>query len=187
LSWYEFLLFVHISAAVIWLGGAFTFQMYGMAVRRGGDMDEIGKFAGRAGVLGERIFVPASLVVVLAGVGMMINGNWDWGQLWVVFALVTFAASFLTGLLLIAPMAKRLPVVGPATPAGQELIRRIFTVIRVDLVYMYAIVFAMTVKPTIDDGWTIFVAAAVLIVLTVIFLSPLRSGAPTAPAAAAAD
>jgi hypothetical protein len=52
---------------------------------------------------------------------------------------------------------------------------------------MYAIVFAMTVKPTIDDGWTIFVAAAVLIVLTVIFLSPLRSGAPTAPAAAAAD
>ena len=110
MSWYEFLLFVHISAAAIWLGGAFTFQMYGMVVRRGGDTDEIARFAGRAGVLGERMFVPASLVVVLAGVGMMINGNWDWGQLWVVFALVTFAASFLTGLLLIAPMAKRLPV-----------------------------------------------------------------------------
>jgi hypothetical protein len=87
----------------------------------------------------------------------------------------------------IAPMAKRLPVVGPATPAGQELIRRIFTVIRIDLAYMYAIVFAMAVKPTTDDGWTILIAAAVLIVLTAIFLSPLRSGAPAAPAAAAAD
>jgi uncharacterized membrane protein len=27
MSWYEFLLFVHITAAVIWLGGAFAFQM----------------------------------------------------------------------------------------------------------------------------------------------------------------
>jgi uncharacterized membrane protein len=185
LSWYEFLLFVHISAAVIWLGGAFTFQMYGMAVRRGGDLDEIATFAGRAGVLGERMFVPASLVVVLAGVGMMLDGNWDWGQLWVVFALVTFAASFFTGLLVIAPMAKRLPVLGPATPAGQELIRRIFTVIRIDLAYMYAIVFAMAVKPTTDDGWTILLAAAVLVTLTAIFLAPLRgTAAPELPAAA---
>jgi hypothetical protein len=94
LTWYEFLLFVHVTAAVIWLGGAFTFQMYGAVVRRGGDPDEIARFAGRAGMLGERMFVPASLVVILAGIGMMIDGNWDWGQLWVVFALVTFAASF---------------------------------------------------------------------------------------------
>jgi hypothetical protein len=116
---------------------------------------------------------------------MMIDGNWDWGQLWVVFALVTFAASFVTGLLVIGPMAKRLPSVGPGTPAGQELIRRLFTVLRIDLVYMYAIVFAMTVKPTTDDGWTILIAAAVLVALTAFFLAPLRAGAaPELPAAA---
>ena len=184
MTWYEFLLFVHISAAVIWLGGAFTFQMYGFVVRRGGDPEEMARFAGRAGSLAERMFVPASLVVILAGIGLMIEGNWDWGQLWVVFALVTFAASFATGLLVITPMAKRLPVIGPATPAGQELIRRLFTVLRIDLVYMYAIVFAMTVKPTTDDGWTILIAAAVLVALTAIFLAPLRGGAtPELPAA----
>ena len=187
MSWYEFLLFLHVTGAVIWLGGAFTFQMYGAAVRRGGDVDEIARFAGRAGVLGERMFVPASLVVVLAGVGLMIEGNWDWGRLWVVFALVTFAASFVTGLLVIAPMAKRIPTVGPATPAGQELIRRLFTVLRIDLVYMYAIVFAMTVKPTGDDVWTILVAAAVLVALTALFLAPLRGGSPERPAALPVD
>ena len=37
MTWYELMLFVHITAAVIWLGGAFTFQMYGAVVRRGGD------------------------------------------------------------------------------------------------------------------------------------------------------
>ena len=185
MTWYEFLLFVHITAAVIWLGGAFTFQMYGMVVRRGGDTDEIARFAGRAGVLGERMFVPASLLVILAGIGMMIEGNWEWGQLWIVFALVTFAASFVTGLFVISPMAKRLPGVGPATPAGQELIRRLFTVLRIDLAYMYAIVFAMTVKPTSDDGWTILIAAGILVALTAVFLAPLRAGtAPELPAAA---
>ena len=50
---------------------------------------------------------------------------------------------------------------------------------------MYAIVFAMTVKPTIDDGWTILIAAAVLVALTATFLAPLRDGvAPELPAAA---
>jgi uncharacterized membrane protein len=175
MTWYEFLLFVHITAAVIWLGGAFTFQMYGFVVRRGGDPEEIARFAGRAGVLGERMFVPASLVVVLAGIGLMIDGNWDWDQLWVIFALVTFAASFLTGLLVLAPMAKRIPVVGPTSPEGQRLIERLFTILRIDLAFMYAIVFAMVVKPTTDDGWTIVIAAIVLIALTALFLAPLRS------------
>ena len=146
MTWYEFLLFVHITAAVVWLGGAFTFQMYGFVVRRGGDPEEMARFAGRAGSLAERMFVPASLVVILAGIGLMIEGNWDWGQLWVIFALVTFAASFLTGVLVLSPMAKRIPVVGPTTPAGQALV-----------------------------------------VLTVVFLAPLRSGSGRTASSTATD
>ena len=187
MTWYEFLLFVHIGAAMIWLGGAFTFQMYGMVVRRGGDPEEMARFAGRAGSLAERMFVPASLVVIAAGILMMIDGNWDWGQLWVIFALVTFAASFLTGLLVISPMAKRIPVVGPTTPAGQALIQRLFTVLRIDLAFMYAIAFAMVVKPTSDDGWVIAIAVVVLIALTAVFLAPLRSSDAAPPPSAAAS
>jgi uncharacterized membrane protein len=176
-TWYEFFLFVHITAAVIWLGGAFTFQMYGAVVRRGGDPGEIAVFAGRAGHLSERMFVPASLTVILAGIALMINGNWDWDQLWVIFALVIFAASFLTGVLVISPMAKRIPDAGPTTPAGQALIERLFTILRIDLCFMYAIVFAMVVKPTTDDGWTIAIAVVLLIVLTLVFLKPLLAQA----------
>jgi uncharacterized membrane protein len=187
MSWYELLLFVHVTAAVIWLGGAFTFQMYGLFVRRGGDTAEMAQFAGRTGWLAERMFVPASLIVVLAGVGLMIEGSWAWGQLWVIFALATFSASFLTGIFVLSPLAKKIPAAGPATPEGQELIRRIFSILRVDLAYMYAIVFAMTVKPTSDDGWVILVAALVLLALTALFLAPLRGGSAKIPAAATAD
>jgi hypothetical protein len=173
-SWYEFLLFVHISAAAVWLGGAFIFQVYGMAVRSGGDAREIGMFAGRAGRLGEKVFVPASLLVLLAGVGLMIEGSWDWGRLWVIYALVAYAGSFVSGLFHIAPTAKRLEVVGAETPEGQELIRKIFMSLRIELVFLYAIVFAMTVKPTFDDGWTVFVAAAVLVAAVAAILARSR-------------
>jgi len=184
MTWYEFLLFVHIGAAMIWLGGSFTFQMYGWTVRRGGDPEEIARFAGRAGVLSERMFIPASLIVIAAGILMMIDGNWDWGQLWVIFALVTFTASFLTGLLVLSPIAKKIPVVGPTTAEGQALIERLFTILRIDLAFMYAIVFAMVVKPTADDVWVLVVAVGVLLVLTGVFLAPLRSSSSQPPAAA---
>jgi len=187
MSWYEFLLFAHITAAVVWLGGSFAFQMYGWVVRRGGDPEEMARFAGRAGSLSERMFVPASLLVILAGVGLMLEGNWDWGRLWVVFALVTFAASFVTGLFVISPMAKKIPVVGPTTPAGQSLIQRLFAILRVDLAFMYAIVFAMVVKPTTGDGWVIAVAAAMLVALTAVFLAPLRSTELEPPPSSAVD
>jgi uncharacterized membrane protein len=176
MTWYEFLLFVHITCAVIWLGGAFFLQVYAIAVTRGGDPEEMGRFAGRTGTLSERVFIPASLLVILAGVGLMIEGSWGWGQLWVVFALATFGASFLTGLLVLSPLAKRIPLAGPATPEGQALIRRIFMISRVDLAFMYAIVFAMTVKPTSDDGLVVLVAAAILVALSIVFLAPLRGG-----------
>ncbi len=175
MTWYEFLLFVHISAAIVWLGGALAFQTYGAVVRRGGDPAELAQFAGRAGVIGERMFVPASLIVVLAGIGLMVEGNWSWDQLWVVFGLVAFAYSFGSGLFLLSPMAKKIPRVGPTTPAGQALIVRLFTISRIELAVLFTVVLAMTVKPTRDDVWLIVVAAAVLAALILAFLAPLRS------------
>jgi hypothetical protein len=76
--------------------------------------------------------VPAALVVVLAGIGLTIDGSWSWAQLWIVFALVAYGVSFALGLFVLT--------VGPATPEGQALIRRIFAVLRVDLVLLFAIV-----------------------------------------------
>ena len=184
MSWYEFLLFVHVACAAIWVGGGFILQLYGMVVRRGGDVAELAQFSGRAGSLGERVFVPASVLLLLAGIGLMIEGNWSWGRLWVLFSLAVYAGSFVNGTFYISPNAKRLPAVGPATPEGQELIRRIFTALRVELLFLFAVVFAMTVKPTGDDGWAVAAAAVILVALTALFVT--RSRSTSAPAAESA-
>jgi uncharacterized membrane protein len=173
MTWYELLLFVHITGAIVWLGGAFLFQVYGMVELRSRDPRTIARFAGNAGMIGERLFTPTSLLVVLAGIGLMIEGSWPWGRLWVDFALVAFAGSFLVGVGFLAPTAKKIPAVGPETPEGQRLIRRIFAVLRVDLLFMFAIVFAMVVKPTADDVWVIVVVAAVLVGGAALALRPL--------------
>ena len=40
---------------------------------------------------------------------------------------------------------------------------------------MFAIVFAMTVKPTGDDTWTVILAAAILVVGSAFFLNKARA------------
>ena len=170
MTWYELLLFVHIACAIVWLGGGFLFQVYGMIELRTGDAAAIARFAGNAGRIGERLFAPASIVVVLAGVGLMLNGNWPWGRLWVDFALVAFAGSFLLGIAVLSPTAKRIEKVGPESDEGQQLIRRVFALLRVDLLFLFAIVFAMVVKPTGDDTLVVVIAALVLVAGSAAFL-----------------
>jgi len=173
MTWYEFLLFSHVSCAVIWIGGGFVLQVYAMVERSSGDAGAVARFAGIAGRLGERVFIPASLLVVLAGVGLMIEGSWSWGELWIVFSLATCAASFAVGGGVLTPTAKRIEVVGPESEVGQRLITRIFSILRVDLLFLFAIVFAMTVKPTSDDVTTIVVAALILVAASAFFLRDL--------------
>jgi hypothetical protein len=131
--------------------------------------------AGR-GRIGERIFAPAAIIVLLAGIGLMLEGSWDWGVFGVDFALVAFAASFLVGIAVLSPMAKKLEVIGPTTPEGLALTRRIFAILRVDIAFLFAIVFAMTVKPTWDDLGVVLGAAAVLVVLSAVFLARASTG-----------
>ncbi len=162
MTWYEFLLFVHIAGAIVWIGGGFLLQVYGMIEIRSGDVDAVARFAGNAGKIGERLFTPTSFVVVAAGIGLMLDGDWPWGRLWVDFALVAFIGSVMLGAGYLAPTAKRIALVGPQTPEGQVLIRRVFGLLRIDLMFLFAIVFAMVVKPTSDDVWVVVVVAVIL-------------------------
>ena len=175
MTWYELFLFVHVTGAIIWIGGAFIFQIYGMVEVASGDRAAIARFAGNVAHIGERVFIPTSLIVVLAGISLMINGDWPWGRLWVLFALSAFAASFLLGVLVLAPTAKRIPAVGAETNEGQGLIRKLFALLKVDLLFMFGIVFAMTTKPTGDDTLVVIVAAAVLLAGSAYFLNQARS------------
>jgi uncharacterized membrane protein len=153
LTHYNELKFVHVLSAVIWVGGAATAQVYALLAVRTNDPAKVAAFAGDTEFVGTRIFLPASLILLVSGILTVreSSGAWDYNQGWVQFGLVIIALSIVTGAGFLAPesgrIAKMIKTSGAESPEVQARIRRIFLVSRVELVLLLAVVFDMVVKP----------------------------------------
>ena len=148
---YEWLLFFHIAAAVVWLGGGVAIQVLAIRANRTDDPARMTTIAHEAEWFGTRIFLPSSLLVLVLGIILTIDGPWDFGQTWVILALIGYGLSFVTGAAFLGPesgrIGKLLAADGPDSPAVQARIQRIFLVSRIELVLLYLIVLDMVVKP----------------------------------------
>jgi uncharacterized membrane protein len=149
-TWYEFWLFLHILAAMVWLGGAAAIQALGILTKRAADPAKTAFFVQSVSTVVLRVFLPASLIVVAAGIGLVENGNWDWGEpfiAWglILWALVTLVAFGFLGRAMGAA-ARRLSAEGPSPELGLRL-RNLVWLSRALLGVLVVIVFLMTIKP----------------------------------------
>jgi uncharacterized membrane protein len=95
---YDWLLFLHVLAAMVWVGGAVLLGAIATGVVRSGDPDAVARFVTSLRTLGPRVLAPATIAVLVLGIWMVLdNAAWDFGQLWVVVALALFAAAFAIG------------------------------------------------------------------------------------------
>lgn len=150
-NWYALFRVVHVVVAVFWVGGGVTLTALGLRAERMDDPREMATLARQAAFVGEKLFAPAGLIVLLMGIAMMINGNLDWGQFWVIAALIGYASTFATGIGVLSPLAKKVDALleskGPEAPETQAAIRRILLVARVDVAVLLLVVADMTTKP----------------------------------------
>src|SRR3954469_6271443 len=127
-AWYALFKTVHITFAVIWIGGGFMLTLLGIIAETKNDPDEIAIVARQAAMVGEKLFAPAGLIVFLMGIAMMLNTNWGWGTFWIDAGLVGYAITFVTGVAVLAPLAKRIKASaeenGPTDPLTLALISR---------------------------------------------------------------
>ena len=156
MSWYEFLLFVHVAAAVIWVGGATVVQFFALRTMKATDPMRMAEFAGDAEATGNRVFVPAALVALVSGLWLVIDSDFlGFGDDWIVIGLLLFAGTFLAGALFFGPESGRikraLEAEGPTSPEAQRRIQRIIAFSRADLMALFLLVFDMTVKPSWGD------------------------------------
>lgn len=150
MSWYEFWLFLHVTAAIVWVGGAAAIQVFGILTKKAADPAKTAFFAGNVSVTVLWVFLPAALLVIASGVGLTETGNWDWGEPFIVFGLVLSALVSLLafGYLgrAIGSAGARLAAEGPS-PALALRLRNLVWLSRVLLGILVVVVFLMTVKP----------------------------------------
>jgi len=153
LTWYEWFKAGHVLAAVAWVGGGATLALYAILTLRERNPAEMANVARKAGLIGERVYTPLSLLVLGLGFGLMENGQspWTYDQFFVIFALACWGVSAPTGMIFLRPEAGRLgklmPTRPPEDPEIQARIRRILLIVRLDVILLLLIVFDMTAKP----------------------------------------
>ena len=149
---YDVVKYVHIVCAIIWVGGATYSQLLGFLVARSGDPTDIPKMARNFERIGTRVFLPASIILFLAGLFMTIN-RWSFQTTWISIAIALWLVSVLIGAVYVGPrlpkMAGAFDADGPRSTAGLGLLRSIILISRAELVMLFVIVGLMVLKPTL--------------------------------------
>jgi uncharacterized membrane protein len=183
-TWYTFFKSAHLIGAAVWIGGAFMIQALAFRITRSGDAKRQADFAKDTEIVGMRVFIPATWIVLLAGIAMMINFDWSWGQNWIVFGLIAFGLSFVIGAGFLGPEGGRIAAViereGPDSPEAQMRIRRILLISRCELVVLMTVIVNMTVKPTGNAGWFWGLLVAMLVGIAIVIGVSRRGARPVA-------
>jgi uncharacterized membrane protein len=152
--WFALFKWIHVSVAVFWVGGGLLLTILGLRAELADDPDEIVVLARWASWVGERLFAPAGLVVLAMGIAMLVHGGdplLHWSKFWVVAGLVGYAATFLTGILVLAPQSRRIAEFseskGATAPETIAAIRRILLVARLDTAVLLLVIADMITKP----------------------------------------
>jgi uncharacterized membrane protein len=179
LTRYDFLKFLHISFAVIWVGGGVIVQFFALRALASGSAERLTQFALDVEWVGGRVLTVAAAGAFLSGLGLVWDAQfWTLGDDWILIGLGLFAVTFLAGALFFGPeagrIAKAAATLGPRAPEVTGRIRRILVLSRIDLVILFLIVFDMSAKPSFDDGWTIVGALLAAAALALLLVLPAR-------------
>jgi uncharacterized membrane protein len=150
MTWYETFLWLHITGAALWVGGDAMIQAFAYRILRADDAPRLAGFARDVEWTGLRVVMPASMVLLATGVGLVVNGNWDWSEPFVSVGLLVWLVSAGVGAGFLGPesgrISKLVDAEGPDSAEAQRRIRRILLFSRLELVLLLIVVFMMAVK-----------------------------------------
>jgi uncharacterized membrane protein len=154
MTWAQFLLFVHVAAAVIWVGGGLMMQFFGIRASMSGEMSRMAALGEDIEWIAKRVFIPSSLVAFVSGILLVVEiDGLGFGDDWIVIGFVLYAITFLAGLVFLGPESGRIGVLTEqGSPEAGPRALRLIMVSRLDLVLLFLLVYDMTVKPEFDDS-----------------------------------
>jgi uncharacterized membrane protein len=149
----QLLLFVHLLAVVVWLGGAFVGTMIGVRLRKAGDTAAMASFCNAFANVAGPLFGGSGILVLLTGIGMVAKDDaFAFSDLWISIGFTLWLVSMVLGA---AVVGRRWYLIGTAleqdgaTLAEHEpAIRKAVAFTHVDVLVRVVAVFVMVWRPT---------------------------------------
>jgi len=142
MTWYSFLLFVHVSMAAIWVGGGLMMQFFALRTKMSGEPARMAALGEDIEWIANRVFIPGSLLAFLTGVLLVIESDfYGFGDDWIVIGLVLYATSFFSGILFLGPESGRIgKLTAEGSPqAGPRMARLVFLA-RLELILLFGLI-----------------------------------------------
>lgn len=182
MDWYSIVKLLHVTSAILWLGGGFVLILVSVRAERSRDPQALMFNMRNTAFLGKILFMPASMATLATGI--LLAALWTgFSDLWIVIGLAAAVSTFLTGVLFIKPVGDRLDAMiakDGVTPAVFEEGGKLLRIAKFDYTVMLVVIADMVLKPTASDPAILGAMGALVVVGALLFLVPRREAPPIA-------
>ena len=148
---YNILKFIHVLSMAIWVGGVVMMLLLNRLFTSSGDTAAAQALGRQGGRVGPRLFMPAMLLTLITGIGMVQAADIDWGSAWIIWGIVGLVLSIVIGGALTGATARKL---GQAVARGEidaagiaRAQRKLLWFAVLNIVLLISIIYAMVSKP----------------------------------------
>ncbi len=148
---YNLFKFLHIVAAMFWIGGVLSLVVINARLARSQNRAATETFAQQAEYYGRFVLGPAAGTTLLAGIITAILGHIRFDNLWILWGLAGIAASMILGAVFInrttVELNQRVASAGSEQTGWVALQRRLANLNLINLLLLLSVVLAMVFKP----------------------------------------
>ncbi len=149
---YTILKFVHVMGMSVWFGGLVAMLIINRTLAARGEHAAV-QAIGRLGQhLGMRLFMPAMIVTLITGIGMVQVGELSFKLVWSIWGMIGVVVSVVVGGILTGGTARKM---GQAAARGESdaagiatAQRRILMFAAINLLVLLSVIYVMVAKPS---------------------------------------
>jgi uncharacterized membrane protein len=153
LTLYSVLKFVHIVAAIIWVGGVITMTLLNVRLASTRNSAAMAALSSVGGFIGQRVFGPAAGITLLAGIATALNAGFPMRSLWIIWGFLVILLSFGMTATLTRFIAQRLGTLAATSNSDGAQIAalqsRLWMLTALNILLLLSAVWAMVSKPTL--------------------------------------
>jgi hypothetical protein len=146
----EILLAVHVIAAVIWIGGGVALNMIGVRLINA-NPELLRPMLKTFDWVVNRTILPASLVVLIFGILLVLEGGYNFEDTFVVVGILGAVSTIVIGAGFLSPRMRKQEQIweehGDPSEIASQALSRTMLIARIDLVILFVVIGTMVAKP----------------------------------------